>query len=102
MLRLPRSKPARAVSTANVVVTCGAIVVVVVTGFVIDPDVVVKMLCVGIIVGSLVDTLIVRMVQAPAATAGLGAVNWWTPNPRGAGTSLTAGRNGAAVRLEEP
>jgi uncharacterized membrane protein YdfJ with MMPL/SSD domain len=75
---------------------------VVVTGFAIDPDVVVKMMCVGIIVGSLVDTLIVRMVQAPAATAGLGAVNWWTPNPWGAGTSLTAGRNGAAVRLEEP
>jgi uncharacterized membrane protein YdfJ with MMPL/SSD domain len=53
------------------------------TGFALDPDVVVKMLCVGIVVGSLVDIPIVRMVLAPAATAGLGAVNWWTPKPMG-------------------
>jgi RND superfamily putative drug exporter len=69
--------------------------VAVVTGFAIDPDVVVKMLCVGIIVGPLVDTLIVRMVQVPAATAGLGGVSWWTPKRWAVGTSLTAGRNGA-------
>jgi uncharacterized membrane protein YdfJ with MMPL/SSD domain len=74
MSRLPRSKPTCAVSTANVVV---------------------KMLCVGIIVGPLVDTLIVRMVQVPAATAGLGDVSWWTPKRWAVGTSLTAGRNGA-------
>jgi uncharacterized membrane protein YdfJ with MMPL/SSD domain len=38
------------------------------------------MLCVGIVVGLLVDVLIVRMILTPVTAATLGAFARWTPS----------------------
>jgi RND superfamily putative drug exporter len=56
------------------------IIAAIAAGFALDPDVVVKMLCVGIVVGLLVDVLIVRMILTPVTAATLGAFARWTPS----------------------
>jgi RND superfamily putative drug exporter len=66
-------------STARVITTAAAIMIVVFTSFVIDPDPTVKMLAVGMAASVLIDASIVRMVLVPSVMSILGPRAWWIP-----------------------
>lgn len=66
-------------STARVITTAAAIMVVVFTSFVLDSDPTIKMLSVGMAVAVLIDASVVRMVLVPALMSILGAHAWWLP-----------------------
>jgi len=66
-------------STARVITTAAAIMVLVFTSFVLDSDPTIKMLSVGMAVAVLIDASIVRMVLVPALMSILGARAWWLP-----------------------
>jgi RND superfamily putative drug exporter len=65
--------------TARVITTAAAIMVVVFTSFVLDPDPTVKMLAVGMAVAVLIDASVIRMILVPAVMALLGKWAWWMP-----------------------
>jgi RND superfamily putative drug exporter len=66
-------------STARVITTAAAIMVVVFSSFVLDTDPTVKMLAVGMAVAVLVDASVVRMMLVPALMSILGEHAWWLP-----------------------
>jgi RND superfamily putative drug exporter len=66
-------------STARVITTAAAIMVVVFSSFVLDTDPTVKMLAVGMAVAVLIDASIVRMMLVPSVMALLGPAAWWMP-----------------------
>ncbi|MFC4785378.1 MMPL family transporter [Nocardioides sp. MAHUQ-72] len=66
-------------STARVITTAAAIMVVVFSSFVLDTDPTIKMLAVGMAVAVLIDASVVRMVLVPALMSILGARAWWLP-----------------------
>ncbi|MDT4892425.1 MAG: putative drug exporter of the superfamily [Pseudonocardiales bacterium] len=66
-------------STARVITTAAAIMVVVFTSFVLDPDPTVKMLAVGMAAAVLIDASIIRMILVPAVMSMLGEHAWWIP-----------------------
>ncbi|HEX3812790.1 MAG TPA: MMPL family transporter [Mycobacteriales bacterium] len=66
--------------TARVITTAAAIMVVVFTSFVLDPDPTVKMLAVGMAVAVLIDASVIRMILVPAVMALLGKWAWWMPH----------------------
>ena len=66
-------------STARVITTAAAIMVVVFTSFVLDIDPTVKMLAVGMAVAVLIDASIVRMMLVPAIMSILGPKAWYIP-----------------------
>ena len=66
-------------STARVITTAAAIMVVVFSSFVLDTDPTVKMLAVGMAVAVLVDASVVRMMLVPALMSILGERAWWLP-----------------------
>ena len=66
-------------STARVITTAAAIMVVVFTSFVLDTDPTIKMLAVGMAVAVFIDASVVRMVLVPALMSILGAHAWWLP-----------------------
>ena len=66
-------------STARVITTAAAIMVVVFSSFVLDSDPTVKMLAVGMAVAVLIDASVVRMVLVPSVMTLLGARAWWLP-----------------------
>jgi RND superfamily putative drug exporter len=70
-------------ATAPVGVSGAAIMVAGFLAFALDPDIVVKMLCVGAVVGVLINAVVIRMVLAPATMQILGAACWWCPGRRG-------------------
>jgi RND superfamily putative drug exporter len=65
------------VSTAHVVTIAATIMIAVFLAFALDPDIVVKMMCVGMVVGLFIDAIVIRMILAPATMALLGRSNWW-------------------------
>jgi putative drug exporter of the RND superfamily len=65
--------------TARVITTAAAIMVVVFTSFVLDPDPTVKMLAVGMAAAVLIDASIIRMILVPAVMSLLGERAWWMP-----------------------
>ena len=65
--------------TAGVIGTAGAIMTAVFLGFVTDPDVIVKMLGVGLATAIAVDVTVVRMLLAPAVLSWLGDRAWRLP-----------------------
>jgi RND superfamily putative drug exporter len=65
--------------TARVITTAAAIMVVVFTSFVLDPDPTVKMLAVGMAAAVLIDASVIRMVLVPAVMSLLGQWAWWMP-----------------------
>jgi RND superfamily putative drug exporter len=67
-------------STARVITTAAAIMVVVFTSFVLDPDPTVKMLAVGMAAAVLIDASVIRMIFVPAVMSMLGEHAWWMPN----------------------
>ncbi len=66
-------------STARVITTAAAIMVVVFASFVLDPDPTVKMLAIGMAFAVLIDASLVRMVLVPSVMTLLGAGAWWMP-----------------------
>jgi putative drug exporter of the RND superfamily len=66
-------------STARVITTAAAIMIVVFTSFVLDPDPTVKMLAIGMAAAVLIDASIIRMVLVPAVMSLLGRHAWWIP-----------------------
>jgi RND superfamily putative drug exporter len=66
-------------STARVITTAAAIMVVVFSSFVLDSDPTIKMLAVGMAVAVAIDASLVRMVLVPALMAILDRRAWWLP-----------------------
>ena len=66
-------------STARVITTAAAIMVVVFTSFVINPQPTVKMLAIGMAFAVLIDASLVRMILVPAVMTLLGKHAWWMP-----------------------
>jgi putative drug exporter of the RND superfamily len=66
-------------STARVITTAAAIMVVVFTSFVLNPDPTVKMLALGMAFAVLIDASLVRMILVPAVMTLLGSHAWWMP-----------------------
>jgi putative drug exporter of the RND superfamily len=66
-------------STARVITTAAAIMVVVFASFVLNDQIAVKMLAIGMAVAVLIDASIVRMILVPAIMSLLGPHAWWMP-----------------------
>jgi len=66
-------------STARVITTAAAIMVVVFTSFVLSTNPVVKMLAIGMAFAVLIDASIVRMILVPSVMTLLGRHAWWMP-----------------------
>ena len=66
-------------ATARVITTAAAIMIVVFTSFVINPDPTVKMLAIGMAFAVLIDASLVRMCLVPSIMSLLGEHAWWMP-----------------------
>jgi putative drug exporter of the RND superfamily len=66
-------------STARVITTAAAIMVTVFASFILNDQIAVKMLAVGMAVAVFIDASLVRMILVPAIMALLGAKAWWMP-----------------------
>ncbi len=66
-------------ATARVITTAAAIMIVVFTSFVLDPNPTVKMLAIGMAFAVLIDASLVRMVLVPSIMSLLGSRAWWLP-----------------------
>ncbi len=66
-------------STARVITAAASIMVVVFTSFTLSPEVVVKMMGLGLAVAVLVDATVIRLVLVPATMVIMGDLNWWFP-----------------------
>jgi RND superfamily putative drug exporter len=66
-------------STARVITTAAAIMVVVFASFVLNVDPTVKMLAIGMAFAVLIDASLVRMMLVPSVMALLGEHAWWMP-----------------------
>ncbi len=70
-------------STARTITTAAAIMVVVFTSFVLNPDVSIKMMAIGMASAVLIDSTIVRMILVPSVMSLLGKRAWWIPRRLG-------------------
>ncbi|HEU0103125.1 MAG TPA: MMPL family transporter [Mycobacteriales bacterium] len=66
-------------ATARVITAAAAIMVAVFLAFVLSPDVILKVLGVGLATAILVDATVVRLLLVPATMQILGRANWWLP-----------------------
>jgi RND superfamily putative drug exporter len=65
--------------TGRVITAAAAIMIAVFAAFVPSPDVVLKVIGVGMAAAILVDATVVRMLLVPAVMHVLGRANWWMP-----------------------
>jgi RND superfamily putative drug exporter len=65
--------------TGRVITAAAAIMVAVFAAFVPSPDIILKVLGIGMATAILVDATVVRMVLVPAVMHLLGRANWWLP-----------------------
>jgi RND superfamily putative drug exporter len=65
--------------TARVIVAAAAIMVSVFGAFALSPDVMLKLIGIGLAAAILIDATIVRMVLVPALMRLMGERAWWTP-----------------------
>jgi len=65
--------------TARVISAAALVMVFVFLAFVLEPNVVVKMLGVGLATAVLLDATIVRLMLLPAVMILIGKGNWWLP-----------------------
>ena len=68
-------------STARVITTAAAIMIVVFRSVVLGADVAVKQIGLGLAVAVLIDATLVRLALVPAVMELLGKANWWLPRP---------------------
>jgi RND superfamily putative drug exporter len=66
-------------STGRVITAAAAIMVAVFAAFVPSPDVVLKVIGVGMAAAILIDATVVRMLLVPSVMHLLGRANWWLP-----------------------
>jgi RND superfamily putative drug exporter len=66
-------------STGRVITAAAAIMIAVFAAFVPSPDVVLKVIGVGMASAILIDATVVRMLLVPAVMHVLGRANWWMP-----------------------
>ena len=66
-------------STARVITTAAAIMVVVFASFVLNDQPAIKMLAIGMAFAVLIDASVVRMILVPAVMSLLGPHAWWMP-----------------------
>jgi putative drug exporter of the RND superfamily len=66
-------------STARVITTAAAIMVTVFASFILNDQIAVKMLAIGMAVAVFIDASLVRMILVPAIMSLLGAKAWWMP-----------------------
>jgi putative drug exporter of the RND superfamily len=66
-------------STARVITTAAAIMIVVFASFVLSTDPTVKMLAIGMAFAVLIDASLVRMILVPSIMTLLGPHAWWMP-----------------------
>jgi RND superfamily putative drug exporter len=66
-------------NTARVIMAAAAIMVSVFGAFALSPDVMLKLIGIGLAAAILIDAVLVRMVLAPALMWLLGERAWWTP-----------------------
>ena len=66
-------------TTARVITAAAAIMVFVFGVFILDPNVFIKQVGLGLAAAVLIDATIVRMVLVPATMELLGDANWWMP-----------------------
>jgi uncharacterized membrane protein YdfJ with MMPL/SSD domain len=69
-------------SASPVTISAATVVGAVFLAFALDPDVIVKMTCVGVAVGILVDIVAVRMILMPVMMMKLGAAGRTFPRRR--------------------
>ena len=67
-------------STGRVITAAAAIMVAVFAAFVPSPDVVLKVIGVGMASAILIDATVVRLLLVPAVMHLLGRANWWLPS----------------------
>ncbi len=65
--------------TARVIVAAAAIMVSVFGAFALSPDIMLKLIGIGLAAAILIDATIVRMILVPALMRLLGERAWWTP-----------------------
>jgi RND superfamily putative drug exporter len=65
--------------TGRVITAAAAIMVAVFAAFIPSPDVVLKVIGVGMASAILIDATVVRMLLVPAVMHLLGRANWWLP-----------------------
>ena len=65
--------------TSKVIVAAAAIMVAVFGAFALSPDVMLKLIGIGLATAILIDATIVRMILVPAVMRLLGERAWWTP-----------------------
>jgi RND superfamily putative drug exporter len=68
--------------TARVIMAAAAIMVAVFGAFALSPDVMLKLIGIGLASAILIDATIVRMLLVPAIMRLLGERAWWTPGRR--------------------
>jgi RND superfamily putative drug exporter len=66
-------------STARVITTAAAIMVTVFASFILNDQIAVKMLAIGMAFAVFIDASLVRMILVPAIMSLLGAKAWWMP-----------------------
>jgi putative drug exporter of the RND superfamily len=66
-------------ATARVITAAAAIMVCVFLAFVLDPDVILKVIGIGLATAIFVDATVVRMLLVPATMQLLGRSAWWLP-----------------------
>jgi putative drug exporter of the RND superfamily len=66
-------------STARVITTAAAIMVTVFASFILNDQISVKMLAIGMAFAVFIDASLVRMVLVPSIMSLLGAKAWWMP-----------------------
>jgi RND superfamily putative drug exporter len=69
--------------TGRVITAAAAIMVAVFAAFVPSPEVVLKVIGVGMAAAIAIDATVVRMLLVPAIMHLLGRANWWLPRPLG-------------------
>src|SRR5205085_12206945 len=65
--------------TARVITAAAAIMIAVFAAFVPSPDLVLKVIGVGMAAAILLDATVVRLLLVPAVMHILGRANWWMP-----------------------
>jgi RND superfamily putative drug exporter len=65
--------------TAKVITAAAAIMVAVFGAFALSPDVMLKLIGIGLATAILIDATIVRMLLVPAVMRLMGERAWWTP-----------------------
>ena len=66
-------------ATARVITAAAAIMVAVFLSFALSPDVILKVLGLGLATAIFIDATVVRLLLVPATMQILGRANWWLP-----------------------